>query len=188
MTQADIQTVIDHAFRPRWRNPEACAFERSDGTDCTEGMGAHRFAHQPQIEIEVWKPNPKALEPGFEHFRGTVVIDYRRTIQDVLDELNAKLPLEGVAFDESAFSNMTKYEDPAYMEEGPRKYSRYSLPWPEYRRIAVFPVTGGSEGHYVHIGVIHMDGTFTCLGLCKTFRGWDHACRIAAAVGRLLQA
>lgn len=175
----------DHAFRPSWRDVDRCSFEALDETRCGLPASAHRFVLQPPIEIEVYKPHPEKT--------GYLLLDYRRTIQDVLDELNAKLKLEGREPDEYGFSNMTKYRDPAYMAEGPRKYGQYALPWPEYRRIAVFPVTGNSEGHYIHIEIIspeRKDGTHTveCIGLAKTFRGWDHACRIAGAAARLLQA
>lgn len=128
------------------------------------------------IEIEVWKPCPD--KPG------TVILDYRRVIHDVLEELNAKLTLEGVEPDEYGFSNMTKYDDPAYTSS----YRDYSLRWPA-GRLAVFPVTGGSEGHYIHITVIDKDTQVsTTIGLAKTFQGWDHACRISATAARLLQA
>lgn len=183
--QTDLQQFTDHAFRPRWRDAERCGFDldpkQAGDRLCDVPKGEHRYSLQLPIEIEVWKPNPDAKYPG------TVVIDYRRKIQDVLDELNARLPLEGVDFDEYGFTNMTKYQDPAYMEEGANKYRQYSLPWPDYRRNVVYPVTGGSEGHYVHIGSISMDGKLTTIGLCKTFRGWEYACRISMSAARLLQ-
>lgn len=135
---------------------------------------------QSPIEIEVWKPNPDVQRPG------TVILDRRRLIQDVLTELNAKLMAEGLGPDEYGFNNMTKYDDPAYMTEP--KYRRYSLPWPEYRRIAVYPVTGANEGHYIHVSIIDKGNQHTTIGLAKTFEGWDHACRISAAAARLLQA
>jgi hypothetical protein len=183
----------DHPFRPRHNSETQCAFRDLAETKdyqggCDLDRNQHQYVLQPKIEIEVWKPNPD------EQYPGTLILDYRRKIQDVLDELNFKLTAEGLEPDEHGFSNMTKYEDPKYMEEGPRKYSQYSLPWPEYRRIAVFPVTGGSEGHYVHLGIIEPNThglerqTYRTIGLAKTFRGWDHACRISAAAARLLQA
>lgn len=187
----------DHAFFPRWRDEDRCAFQTlaelkdSSRSYCELSRNEHQFLLQPKIEIEVWKPNPDAKYPG------TIVIDYRRKIQDVLDELNTKLVAEGLEFDESRFTNMTKWEDPAYKPSG---YREFSLPWPKYRRIAVFPVTGTSEGHYVHIEVIldsedHIKAgglisvaPIRCIALCKTFRGWDYACRISASAARLLQA
>ncbi len=60
-------------------------------------------------------------------------------------------------------------------------------PWPlDSRWIAVYPVTGNSEGHYVHVDSIAPDGTRRLLYLAKTFRGMAHAWRIAQRLGELL--
>jgi hypothetical protein len=60
-------------------------------------------------------------------------------------------------------------------------------PWPiNSRWIGVFPVTGGSEGWYVHVEAITPDGNRQPLYLLKTFRGWNHACAIAKRIGELL--
>lgn len=125
---------------------------------------------QAPIEIEVYRPVKG--KPGYSE------LDYRRPVKEVIAELNRKLRAEDPElFDESSFSDMTSWDSP-------------NGPWPAWRWIAVFPVTGGSEGHYIHIETIGRDDarTSTMIALCKTFRGWDHACRIAAAAGRLLQA
>lgn len=57
--------------------------------------------------------------------------------------------------------------------------------WPEGHTV-VFPVTGGSEGHYVHVGVVGRDGKFHDLLLGKTFAGWDAAWAFARRVADLL--
>ncbi len=60
-------------------------------------------------------------------------------------------------------------------------------PWPlDARWIAVFPVTGGSEGHYVHVDAIDQAGQRNGLYLIKTFRGLAHAWQIAQRLGDLL--
>ncbi len=60
-------------------------------------------------------------------------------------------------------------------------------PWPlDSRWIAVFPVTGNSEGHYVHVEAIAPDGRRRLLYLAKTFQGMAHAWRIAQRLGELL--
>ncbi len=63
--------------------------------------------------------------------------------------------------------------------------------WPiRARWIAVYAVTGGSEGHYVHVDAIEDTETGrTCSGLflAKTFRGYDHACEIARVLGKILE-
>lgn len=59
-------------------------------------------------------------------------------------------------------------------------------PFPqEYNWLSVFPVTGGSEGHYIHIEVINGEKR-ELLFLAKTFRGMDHAWEISKQIGRLL--
>ncbi len=67
-------------------------------------------------------------------------------------------------------------------------------PWPNDRElqwIAVFPVTGGSEGHYVHVEAIYRDekdpfGRRELLFLGKTFRGMSHAWNMCKRLGELL--
>lgn len=60
-----------------------------------------------------------------------------------------------------------------------------------FRFIACYAVTGGSEGHYVHIEFIR-DGDrdnhhkIDVLAIGKTFRGWDHAWAMAKECARLL--
>ena len=61
-------------------------------------------------------------------------------------------------------------------------------------RIVCFPVTGGSEGHYVHIGCLVDKGydrdavEYQEWFLVKTFRGMDHAAEIARRCAVLLGA
>ena len=61
-----------------------------------------------------------------------------------------------------------------------------------YRWIAVFPVTGGNEGHYVHVEIIYDTDEYreghntACLFLCKTFNGLDSAIAISAALCKAL--
>lgn len=53
--------------------------------------------------------------------------------------------------------------------------------WPaDVRWVACFPVTGGNEGHYVHVEVVLSDGSRKLLFLGKTFKGMAHAAKIAA--------
>lgn len=61
--------------------------------------------------------------------------------------------------------------------------------WPsDYRWLACYAVTGGSEGHYIHIDFVRDDGAFEGVFLGKTFRGMAHAQRIAAKCAELLGA
>lgn len=57
--------------------------------------------------------------------------------------------------------------------------------WPLNARIACFAVTGGSEGHYVHVDALSSDGNRNLI-LGKTFLGFDHALELAGALSKLL--
>ena len=70
------------------------------------------------------------------------------------------------------------------------QYTRQWDTWPEnVRRIAVFAVQGGSEGHYVHVDVFtseHGEETkVTTLFLIKTFLGMEHALRLSNELTRM---
>jgi hypothetical protein len=63
--------------------------------------------------------------------------------------------------------------------------------WPaRWSWLAVYAVTGTSEGHYVHIDLIGCpgDGQVEHMAMVKTFSGWEKASLIAQAAGRLLGA
>lgn len=66
-----------------------------------------------------------------------------------------------------------------------------------YRWIACYPVTGGSEGHYLHLDLIYQrdaDGRpldhdrHVQIALIKVFGGWDAAAELAGIIGRWLDA
>ena len=64
-----------------------------------------------------------------------------------------------------------------------------------FRGVACYPVTGGSEGHYVHVEFvvqadrcIGQEAATVRLALAKTFRGMDHAAEIARRCAILLGA
>lgn len=65
---------------------------------------------------------------------------------------------------------------------------RRNKPIGKYRWIACYAVTGGSEGHYVHVDRIWDPDDYNRqlehLITIKTFGGYDEACAIAAYVGR----
>ena len=59
--------------------------------------------------------------------------------------------------------------------------------WPtEWQWISVFAVTGGSEGHYVHVEIIHRNGARQLVFLFKTFGGRAHAQLVTARTAALL--
>jgi hypothetical protein len=60
---------------------------------------------------------------------------------------------------------------------------------PPFRRVVAYAVTGGSEGHYVHVD-LHLardPGTYMNLMLVKTFGGMAHARKIANAIADVLE-
>jgi len=75
-------------------------------------------------------------------------------------------------------------------EEGLSDMSHYMEPemklWPLNERIAVFYVTGGSEGHYVHVEAL-VNGKNLMLFLSKTFQGREGALRIVDALSKILE-
>lgn len=110
--------------------------------------------------------------PEDESYKAGEYCPEARPVATVLKELNKEM---NQLFDESSFYNQLQWTSPNAL-------------WPlRYRWIAVFPVTGGNEGHYVHIEVL-FDEKRTLIGTCKTFQGWDHACQLAAVAGKILGA
>ncbi len=63
------------------------------------------------------------------------------------------------------------------------------LQWPDnIKWIACYAVTGGSEGHYIHVDLIDREGRRTLTFLGKTFQGMAHAQAIANRCAELLGA
>lgn len=61
--------------------------------------------------------------------------------------------------------------------------------WPDnVHWIACYAVTGGSEGHYIHVDLIDREDKRTLVFLGKTFLGMQHAQNIAARCAELLGA
>jgi hypothetical protein len=135
--------------------------------------------HYPDpVEIETWEPVPD--RPGF--VRNTE----NRSIKAVYDDLVAYLT-EIEALPEEYFTICFPY-----------KGRRQAEPFPEFNRIACFPVRGGSEGYYVHVAAIRpnddpiSEGSIDTIYLGKTLyegeEGLNRAAATAAACARALQA
>lgn len=61
--------------------------------------------------------------------------------------------------------------------------------WPtDCKWIACYAVTGGSEGHYIHVDVIRTDQSRDMVFLGKTFQGMEHAQKMAARLAEELGA
>ena len=59
--------------------------------------------------------------------------------------------------------------------------------WPDdVHCIAVFPVTGGSEGHYIHVELLRAGDKRTLFMLGKTFQGMGHAKAMCSQIIDLL--
>jgi hypothetical protein len=105
-----------------------------------------------------------------------------RPVKDIIAELNeAMSKLEWPA--EEPFGG--KHEGFGYWWD-----STIDRPmWPhQWNWIACFAVTGGSEGHYVHIEVIHHGGQRQLVSTHKTFGGRARAQLIASRAALLLGA
>lgn len=119
------------------------------------------------IALEEWVPDPE--RPGYLKFVSTP------TYRSVLTRLEAVLQAEGF-IDEyflASFSVEAKMDEPF-----PR-----NVRWP-----AAWAVTGGSEGHYIHVDLVFSDGRHEPIALGKTFAGWDHAWAMAKRIAEILGA
>lgn len=113
------------------------------------------------VDTEVYEPHPD--QPGYRR-RARV-----KTVHEVCDELVTELG-----------------NYPAGGEEGLHVYPTVGADtlWPE-GQIAVFPVTGGSEGHYTHVEVLAGEQRHLLM-LAKTFDGFDAAWRFSRRLALLL--
>jgi hypothetical protein len=77
-------------------------------------------------------------------------------------------------------------------------YDRAEVPIrPLHRWAAVYAVTGGSEGHYVHVELIYQHdehghwlpaNEHRPIGIVKVFGGWEAAAELAGIIGKWLDA
>ena len=105
-----------------------------------------------------------------------------RTLGEVRTEIGARL------------HELKDADDPTHSLYGHLDYlslgglTEGHLPWPSsWSWIACFVVTGGSEGHYLHVEVITNDQRWL-LYLGKTFSGIDKALEISNALTKMLGA
>ncbi|SMB96849.1 hypothetical protein SAMN00808754_1687 [Thermanaeromonas toyohensis ToBE] len=125
--------------------------------------------------IEIYKYEPDPENPPYLRYLGN------RTVGEVYRELVERLEADGLLPEE--------YFDVVY--ESPVR-PRLDAEFPRYLVLACYPVTGRSEGHYVHVdafvegdsGVIRPVPVF----LGKTFRGFEFAAAAANACARHLGA
>jgi hypothetical protein len=118
--------------------------------------------------IELYEYAPSPLRPDYKEVAGG------RFLKDVLSELRQRLDADvTLAMDRLEYFGLDAVNAMAT--------------WPRHtRRIVCFAATGGSEGHYVHVGILYLDfgdsePKYQHLFLGKTFHGLEHAQRIANA-------
>ena len=148
------------------------------------------------VELDVWR-HVKDLSTGQK--TGYVKRERMRTAQEVFKDLHKHLdlvrcgqcgherrrrqsdcctPHTECGWGEYAWLIDEYFSGPS----GPRE--DFTIPH-DYRRVVCFPVTGGSEGHYWHVGILcpHPDGRVPLLyreiALGKTFAGWERCCELA---------
>ena len=111
----------------------------------------------PRIDVNLWKDERSP--------EGYMILERRKTIREVFDELLAIVGREGPGHNEYLTAMPPAIDD---------------QPWPD-GRIVCYPVVGDSEGDYVHIDVVRskLDGTgqrvIEAMFLAKTFDGTDAA-------------
>ena len=124
--------------------------------------------HPNPIMLCIDEPIPD--KPGY-------VRELPRKTAEILAELMTRLDAEGLRPDEYGFSLSASRE----IDNGTF--------WPlRYAWVACYAVTGGSEGHYIHIDVITREDKRILMSLGKTFEGMDKALLIANACARHLGA
>jgi hypothetical protein len=119
-------------------------------------------------------------EPPFPTVELYKIVDGKevpRSITEICGDLNPRVR----ELIKEANDHFEGFSDTSWMNEGCKT-------WPEkYRWISVYPVTGNSEGHYIHVDVINGKNRHMVM-MSKTFGGWEVACQIANAAGKLLGA
>jgi hypothetical protein len=127
-----------------------------------------------KIEIQLWEDVPD--KPGYVREAG------RLTIDEVCNQFNAKLKALEIAPDEYGF----------YLWHDGGSKNDKGKEFPAWHWIACYPVTGGSEGHYMHIDVITDRGEHKHLFLAKTLQegqsGMEYAYEVCKVAALLLRA
>ena len=107
--------------------------------------------------FDPWVHKPDPEKPGY------LILDRMRTYQELFDFCKKHLDASGVYdhLEYFSLSSFLRYE----LKAGPND------PLPEnLRRIIVYPVTGGSEGFYIHVEMLTTND--------DPHRGHDRACVI----------
>lgn len=80
-------------------------------------------------------------------------------------------------------------KDGLYPDEGLSiMYMKEDQELPSYRWIACYPVTGGAEGHYIHVDIVTYENERIPVFIGKTFQGFGFAAKVAMACAKHLGA
>ena len=124
------------------------------------------------VPIDLW--GPSAEKPGYlSRIR-------QSTIGEVLVGLQEYLPLYIPDYKEMS-------EGMSYSWWGDKKMNKDDA-FPASHWISCYLVTGGSEGHYIHVDTIDKDGNRQLIYLEKTFSGSVYGWRIVEAIAAILEA
>ena len=77
------------------------------------------------------------------------------------------------------------YDNMEYFDIMEKYHGKDERPFPDFRWIAVFAVTGGSEGYYVHVETI-IDEKRELIFLAKTLLDREHSFQIVRALSEIL--
>jgi len=141
------------------------------------GMGEPHEHKSYELVLEDWAPiveKATGEKTGLSNYVGG------RKLSEIHKKLVDGIESAGLMLDEY-FSLSTDAE-----------LNRHWETWPEdVRRIAVFAVQGGSEGHYVHVDVYTSSTSkpstkVTTVFILKTFLGMEHALRLSNELTRIL--
>ncbi|MDD4934113.1 MAG: hypothetical protein PHO89_11705 [Methylacidiphilaceae bacterium] len=125
-----------------------------------------------RVETAVWAPDPE--RPGY------LLPPQTKTVRQVLAELNRELsrhipmayqgrwvtPESGLSAEEWGYVEPVLHEEYWVVAHDLSP----SEPFPPYRWIACYVVTGGNEGYYLHVDVINSEGERRMVYLGKF---WD---------------
>jgi hypothetical protein len=131
------------------------------------------------VDTDVWTTNPEPGGGGIHY----LLRCRRKTIREVFDEVAALVTRR--VFDDDGNDLGFTTVDGAEEYFSPGAAIDSARPWPQGRTV-VFPVTGGSEGWYIHVEVIGETDS-ECVILGKTLdsadAAWTLARRLAVILG-----
>ena len=143
----------------------------------SETLGPLYISDPTKVTTDVWRHQ---LNPETGEKTGYLTREKGRTGADVVADL---------CYEARELLEECDYADVSCgygrVDNGP---SNPNAEVPRVRQIACYAVTGGSEGHYVHVDIHTMDGETVSLMVAKTFMGMDHAWKIAIKLADLLGA